>query len=260
MFLNYYDAHDPYLTAEGATHHFGLRPTTATEVAALRDWLRVDHAKLPERTLQVARDGYDDCLTFLDGQLGLLFSELESRGALDNTLIVVTSDHGELFGEHGAFGHGSHLYHEAINVPLVIVAPRRIPSGRVVTTPVSLRDLPATVVDLLGLGESPFPGRSLGWCFKPLAAQGAVPDEFILSETADEPIRGPKSATPARALAYQGKVYIRSKDNREEFYDLAKDPTESRDLTQDPRAQHELERFRDRMKQIDAASNKLPRR
>ena len=75
--------------------------------------------------------------------------------------MIITSDHGESFGDHGFFGHGNSLYLDEIAVPLVILSPDA-PAGRVVAEPVSLRDLPATVVDLLGLSAgSPFPGHSL---------------------------------------------------------------------------------------------------
>jgi arylsulfatase A-like enzyme len=257
VFLNYYDAHDPYLTAEAAPRHFGLTPTTVAETAALRNWLRVDHAKLPARTLQVARDGYDDCIAYLDQQVGHLLAELETKGLLENTVVILTADHGELMGEHGAYGHGSHLYQQVINVPLVVVAPQRIPSGRVVSTPISLRDLPATVIDLLGLGQSPFPGRSLERCWRSESGRDAEQDEYLLSETADELSRGPAADEPSRALAYQGRVYIRNKDGREELYDLASDPTESRDLSASPLALPALERFRAKMRLIDDESAKL---
>ena len=165
-FLNYYDAHDPYITAADAPRHFGLRPETAQEVAALRDWLHADKTKLPNRLLQMAIDGYDDGIAYLDDQLGRLFAALESRGLLENTLIVITSDHGELHGEHNVYGHGSHLYRPAVEVPLLVVGPRRVPHGTTVAQPVSLRDLPSTVVDLLGFDSaSPFPGRSLARCW-----------------------------------------------------------------------------------------------
>ena len=79
--------------------------------------------------------------------------------------MIITSDHGESFGEqHGVFGHGTSLYQPQLHVPLVIVPPARrrggaSPSPRVVTETVSLRDLPATIVDLLDLeAGSPFPG------------------------------------------------------------------------------------------------------
>jgi arylsulfatase A-like enzyme len=260
MFLNYYDAHDPYLTALGADRHFGLRPKSAGEIAALRNWLSVDHTKLPPRTLQVARDGYDDCVAYLDDQLGRLLAELESKGLMENTVVIVTADHGELFGEHGGYGHGSHLYKQVINVPLLLVTPGRKPAKRVVTSPISLRDLPATVVDLLGFGGSPFPGRSLAryWQEKSAGATAdSAQDEFLLSETADELSRNPPASTPARALAHRGKVYIRNKDGREELYDLATDPSESCDLSRARHALPALEQFREKMKEIDHASATL---
>ena len=84
------------------------------------------------------------------------------RGVLDNTLVIVTADHGEHLGDHLLFFHGCSLYRQLVQVPLVIVDNKGVPSDRVVTEPVSLCDVPATVVDLLGLGrDAPFPGRSL---------------------------------------------------------------------------------------------------
>ena len=256
--MNYYDAHDPYIAAEGAPRHFGLRPETATEVAALRNWLHVDYAKLPQRTFQVAHDGYDDSIAYLDDQLGRLFAALDSKRLLENTLVIVTADHGELFGEHGAYGHGAHLYRPVVNVPLVVVPPRRTAAGRIVTTPISLRDLPATVVELLGLErESPFPGRSLARCWSSMPTFAPEQDDFLLIETADELSMQAISSTRARALVHHGKVYIRNRDSREELYDLVADPTESRDLSRSGLEQTLLGRFRAKMKEIDTESQKL---
>ena len=121
----------------------------------------------------MARDCYDDCIAFLDEQLGRLLDELQGQGLLDNTDVIITSDHGEAFGDHGYFGHAFTRRLDEIGVPLVILSPTA-PAGRVVDSPVSLRDLPATVVDLLGLSAaSPFPGRSLAAYWK--LAPGEVP-------------------------------------------------------------------------------------
>ena len=94
----------------------------------------------------MARDCYDDCIAYLDEQLGRLLDELARRGLLDNTVVIITSDHGEAFGDHGIFGHSNGVFFDEIGVPLVILSPGA-PAGRVVGNPVSLRDLPATVVD-----------------------------------------------------------------------------------------------------------------
>ena len=101
----------------------------------------------------------------LDEQLGRLLGELGRRGVLERTWLIITSDHGESFGEQpGFFGHGTSLYQPQLHVPLVIVPPSGSPRPLrpVVPETVSLRDLPATVVDLLGLeAGAPFPGASL---------------------------------------------------------------------------------------------------
>jgi arylsulfatase A-like enzyme len=251
-FLNYYDAHDPYLAPRRAARNFGLTPTSGEEIATLRDWLNAVTTKLPPRSIELARDCYDDCIAYLDDQVGRLFSELDAKGLLENTLVVVTADHGELLGERGEFGHGQSLHHEVANVPLVVVAPRRVPSGRIVPMPVSLRDLPATVVDLLGLGtESPFPGRSLARFWSSSSAPNPENDEPLVTETADEVSKTAIGARTGRSLLEQNKLYIRNKDGREELYDLATDPAESRDLCGSPTFAPLLTQFRDKMLRID---------
>jgi arylsulfatase A-like enzyme len=249
-FLNYYDAHDPYIAAEGAPRHFGLRPKTASEVAALRDWLHVDKTKLPGEVLQMAIDGYDDGIAYLDDQLGRLFGALDSRGLLENTLIVITADHGELHGEHNGFGHGSHLYRQVVDVPLVVVGPRNVPKGKTVVQPVSLRDLPSTVVDLLGLPSS-FPGRSLARYFNGSPASASLDGEYLLTETSDEVSKTPIDSTRSRSLLHEGKVYIRNSNGTEELFDQAADPVELHDLSKASDFQLVLARFREKMKQID---------
>ena len=110
----------------------------------------------------MAIDVYDDSIYYLDGRLRALLDELGKRQVIDDTLIIVASDHGEHLGDHLLFFHGCSLYRQLVGVPLVIVDPGRVPTGRVIGAAVSLRDIPATVVDLLGLARgAPFPGRSL---------------------------------------------------------------------------------------------------
>ncbi len=150
MFLNYFDAHSPYVVPEGCDRHFGRRAETPAELALLQDWENRPKQNVPESEATLVSDAYDDCIGYLDSQIGKLMDELESRGLLENTLVVITSDHGEELGEHGLFGHGRSLYSQEVHVPLVILAPGGSAAGRVVGEPVSLRDLPATFVDLLG--------------------------------------------------------------------------------------------------------------
>ena len=187
----------------------------------------------------MAIDGYDDGIAYLDDQLGRLFAALDSRGLLDNTLIVITSDHGELHGEHSVYGHGSHLYRQVVDVPLLVVGPGRVPRGTTVAQPVSLRDLPSTVVDLLGFdGLSPFPGRSLARCWAPGPAQPAPMTSFCSPKPPTSSAKTPASSTRARSLLHRGKVYVRNKDGSEELYDQTLDPAESRNLATSSEAAH----------------------
>jgi arylsulfatase A-like enzyme len=260
-FLNYFDAHDPYLTPERARKHFGSEPVTPSDFETLRDWFRVDKAKLSTQTIALARDCYDDCIGYLDDQLGRLFDGLDSKGLLENTLVIVTADHGELFGEHGAFSHGQELYQQVVRVPLVIVAPGRVPSGRTITRPVSLRNLPATVVDLLGLAqESPFPGHSLAQHWTTKSTQADEPEDLLLTETADEVGKVPAGPKSVRALLDHGKLYIRNKDGREELYDIDTDPAEAHDLSKTANAQPLVIRFRDTMHRIDIEAHEIEMR
>ena len=151
-FLNYYDAHAPYRLPQGATHRFGRKPRTQDELQIVNDrWDLVDKQTLPRHYLTLGRDAYDNCLAYLDEQLGNLVSELQRRGVLDRTLVVITSDHGEGLGEHDLFDHGESLYSNEIRVPLVVLFPSMTAAGSIVKSAVSLRDLPATIVELVGL-------------------------------------------------------------------------------------------------------------
>jgi arylsulfatase A-like enzyme len=252
-FLNYIDAHDPYLTPPGFDRHFGLAPETADDVELIRNWHSRDAAQATDRQLALIRDAYDDCLASLDEHLGRLFDELERRGVLDDTLVIVTADHGEQLGEHNLFGHGKSLYRQEVRVPLILVGPLGIPPGRTVAGAVSLRDIPATVVDRLGLsGGSPFPGRSLARFWDPSARGAEAPDEPILSEVSIKPKAArppspgepPALGGPMASLIADGRVYIRDAFGREELYDLADDPCEAHDLSGSAAARPALERCR----------------
>ena len=162
-FLNYMDAHSPYVLPPGAAHRFGLKPESRDDFQLLnRHWDSIDKLRLAPRYRALRADSYDNCIAHLDEGLGKLLDELAGRGVLDRTLVIVTSDHGEGLGEHGLFDHGESLYRTEIRVPLLIVPPAAPRTRGVVSQAVSLRDLPATIVELAGQGTgSPFPGRSL---------------------------------------------------------------------------------------------------
>ena len=247
-FLNYFDAHDPYELPDGYGGRFGIRPKTPRDHHFLFNFSGPHDEPAQMRDILMARDCYDDCIRFLDEQLGRLLTELERQGLLDNTEVIITSDHGEAFGDHGIFGHSSSVNLDEIGVPLVILSPDA-PAGRWVDSPVSLRDLPATVVDLLGLSAgSPFPGRSLAahWGLAPgrMAAGHATP---AFSEQANsiafQPQRGsgPGHRGLQMSLVASGHHYIRDGMGVEQLYDLRRDPFEMVNLMSSTDGNHGVE-------------------
>jgi arylsulfatase A-like enzyme len=240
-FLNYFDAHAPYVPPPGFEGRFGIRPRPPRDYHFLLGNMATDNSRPEERDIQLARDCYDDCIAFLDEQLGRLLDTLRGQGILDNTLVIITSDHGEAFGDHGYFGHSTSLYLDVTGVPLVILAPGA-PAGRVVNTPVSLRDVPTTVVDQLGLtAGSPFPGRSLAayWPSRP-GPESDVMSTPALSEQADAIAFQAESPGARGQKGFQmsvvstGHHYLRNGMGAEILFDLRNDPTERINLIGTP--------------------------
>ncbi len=264
-FLNYFDAHTPYLPPEGAGFRFA-RPQTLADFDLLDDLFKtIDKARLKPNYRELVGASYDNCLAYLDDRLGELFETLHRRGVLDRTWVIVTADHGEELGGHGLYEHGESLYRPEIRVPLVIVPPSGRPSPVVVPEMVSLRDQPATIVDLVGLAAgAPFPGRSLARFWREPAAgaaPGARDEEGALSElTAPNPSnpssgRSPATRGPLISLAEGDYVYIRNeKDGREQLFHERADPAESDNRARDEAMQPVLERMRRRLDQMKAGS------
>ena len=230
-FLNYFDAHDPFIPPPGYEKGFGIRPRTQQDYQYLFGYVGANKRTTPRRDLLMARDCYDDCIFFLDERLNELLSTLSGRGLLENTAVVITSDHGEGFGDNGIFGHSYTVNLDEVAVPLVILAPGS-PAGRVVDEPVSLRDLPATVADLVGLSaRSPFSGRSLADHWKPRSAQDApLIATPAFSERADGTALHAQAKNTLDAGWFQmsvvasGAHYLRDSLGDEQLYNLKLDP------------------------------------
>ena len=258
-FLNYYDTHVPYVQPESVPPRFGPGPRTVDDFHVLIGrWDAIDKAQLAPHFRELIHDSYDNCLSYLDGQLGELFETLRGRGVLDDTVVIITSDHGEELGEHSLFEHGESLYRPEIHVPLLFILPGHDRPSAVVREPVSLRDLPATIVDLAGLsGDSPFPGRSMARLWREPASGAAPRDEDadgVISELSapnpTSPSRGrsPAIRGPLISAVEDGYVYIRNqRDGREQLFHSPDDPGELVNLAKLESMQPRLRRFRERL-------------
>jgi len=237
-FLNYFDAHDPYLPPPEHIERVSGR----VRRDALSPFRRIGpnglHAALGPEAAALERDAYDGAIAYIDQELGRLFDDLERRGVLDHTIVVITSDHGEEFGEHGLFLHGHTLYLPALHVPLIIAAPRRgVPAGLRIAEPVSLRGLAATLAELAELRPAePFPGTSFALHWRNALGNDAgvaVAPEPILSEVQQGvriPDRYPSAHGDMAALLARGIHYIRNGDGSEELYDVLADPWQANNL------------------------------
>jgi arylsulfatase A-like enzyme len=244
-------------------------PQTQEELWVVHEaWTTIDKLTLPRHFLALARDSYDNCLAYLDEQLGVLFDELRGRGVLDKTLVVITSDHGEGLGEHDLFEHGESLYDTEIRVPLLIIPPSNGRSEKVVLETASLRDLPSTIVALVGLGKgAPFPGRSLAtlWRDPSVEGVGADSDGTVSELQSPNPARPNQGRSPARrgpliSLADGDFVYIRNEgDGTEELFNERDDPRELTNQAGVDALKPVLERFRASLARIKPGALRVAR-
>jgi arylsulfatase A-like enzyme len=173
-------------------------------------------------------DRYDAELRNVDRAIGSIVAHLRSQQLLEQTLLVVTSDHGEEFGEHGGEFHGQTMYEEVLRVPCVFVAPG-LPKRRV-SQPVSLVDLLPTMLDLLGLphAQASFHGVSL----EPLMADDACQRGPIVGEMQPWVKRPPFKPWLWYLIAGKHKLIYSVKDNAYQLFDLEADPGELRNVVE----------------------------
>ncbi len=194
--------------------------------AAGRIMLRADtRAQTKPAGLRLLRDLYDGNIAYTDALIGQLVQWLESIGEKTDTLIVIASDHGEAFMQHGRIGHNTTVYQEMVHVPLVFHPPPglRLDPHRV-DVPVEMVDLYPTLADLFTLNPlQPLHGKSL----LPLLRGSTTPHKDILyTQTGN--------ADHLAVRKGDRKLILKRKDRTQfqpiELYDLAKDPKEKHNL------------------------------
>jgi arylsulfatase A-like enzyme len=233
-FLNLFDAHHPYLPPAPFDTMFGprARPTGVPHQLKFKD--------VPAVEITRNMSMYDGGIAYMDREIDRMLGELERRGVLDNTVVIVTSDHGEHWGDHELLGHGNSMYRQLLQVPLVMRYPARLPRGRVVREAVSLRDIPATVLELTGVpNRKALPGASLAAYLDPTRAPGAW-ERPVLSTNSSFKDKGGSS------LITDGWHYIRKARGDEELFDFERDPHDLVNLVDTPAGRAALPRIRAR--------------
>jgi arylsulfatase A-like enzyme len=245
LYMHYMDVHDPHLDLDGS------RRTAEAMSADRRERLLATAPASacgddPSSDMCVRYLTYADSTMRLRRHIASLLDRFDERGLMDDTLVVIYSDHGEEFEEHVAisrqrnedprgiygFGHGQSLYQELLHVPLLLWHPEL--DGRELDRPVSLVDVWPTLSDWLGVpmpGGYEFPGRSFAE-----AVESAEAGPFAWREdpvqwhrASDRPLFASGIAYgPPQMAVIDGitKLIWREADNSREYYDLRDDPAE----------------------------------
>ncbi len=254
LLLNYMDPHIPYLPPKRFLERFGAGATGdelekswiffhETQSAVTREG-RPPAPALLERLV----DRYDAEIAFVDAELGRVFDWLRETGQWQDTLVIVTSDHGEAFGENGVAGHGVLLHEAELAVPLIVKLPSAASgsidaAGRVVEQRVQHVDLLPTVLEVARVPDSGgHHGRSL---LRELAGEVAGERDALAVAYERERIARlrPSLAGERWALYRDDLKLVAHADGRRELFDLAADPGETRDLSAE--RPHELRSLSD---------------
>ncbi len=227
-FVHTFDVHTDY-RPDAAHREAFVRPYDGGLDGSTKTLNRVRQGELAASAEDIAhaRDLYDAGIRQLDDVLGGLFAFLEETGLADETLVVVTSDHGEEFLEHGSVLHGRTLYDEVIRVPLLIRGPG-VPRGRVVEQPVQLVDVVPTLLALLGLPPAPdLDGRDLSRLW---SAGGGPAPEAVVAEAAPWKLWTGSRAHFVSVTLGDHKLIHELESGESRLFDLARDPGERHDL------------------------------
>jgi arylsulfatase A-like enzyme len=183
--------------------------------------------EIPAEDAAIMKANYLGEVRAADAALGDALEALRRAGRLENTLVVLTSDHGEEFHEHGGWTHGQSLYEELVRVPLVVRTPKGGPgAGRRVDTAVSLVDLFPTILDLAGVASST--GNS-GGSLRPLLRG----EDVIMGPQFAEISAGPVGARAG--FMFNEAFIVSRKAGRtvEQLFHLGRDPGQRHDLRND---------------------------
>jgi arylsulfatase A-like enzyme len=179
---------------------------------------------------------YDAEIRYVDAHLGRLYRRLQDRDLLDETILIITSDHGENIGDHGLMDHQYCLYDTLLRVPLIIRYPPAFEPGKVVKRQVSLLDILPTLTDLVGQDQA-----EVGWAGHSLVRadhRAYTLAEYLAPQPTMASLRSEYGAgfptehlnRQLRCIRTERLKYIAASDGAQELYDLGCDPGETKNL------------------------------
>jgi len=234
LYLHYMDPHSGYEPPEPYRERFaaaGYSGAIDGSTAQLKRIAQGEQAVSPEDRQRLV-DLYDGEIAFADEEIGRLLQALETLGLADDSYLVVLSDHGEEFLDHGRVFHGSTLYHEVIRVPLIVRPPGGAPDARRLRQVVGLIDVGPTILALTGDPDS---RSSQGRSFAGLLGAGPTPSwpGLAYSELYADPLVDAQLYPKQHVVAATSErwSYLARRGGGAEMYDLQEDPAQTASLT-----------------------------
>lgn len=223
LYLHYIDPHSPYSPPDEYYQMFKRDAGLAT---------------FNDRKRIVGLDLYDGEIRYTDDGMKDLVDEMKELGIWENTIFVLTADHGEEWFEHEVLGHGFSLYQEVVGVPLIFHGPG-VPKGSRPESPVQILDMPATVLDLANTGHTQLGDGST---FRQLFTQGEMEDRSLFMDSQFGMEHDESESFVFKGLRWGQYKLVNTESNAYfpdsptfALYDLEKDPNEMVNLIEDPR-------------------------
>jgi len=246
-FLHFMEPHIRY-SAPGSYHlkHMprGVTPERAARVNQDPWRFLTGQTEMTEEDFAILAGLYDGEISYVDSRIGELHQMLTDSGVMENTVFVITSDHGENLGEHGLMDHAYCLYDTLVNVPLIIQGPEGFPAGHRVGRPVQSASLFGTILRLAGLEDDSAWGQiqARDPLFATDVALGSAEDRYTFAEYREP--QPPLAVLKRRFDGFDGAYFDRSlrmirndshkfiwtSDGCPELYDLKTDPGETKNL------------------------------
>lgn len=240
LFLNYMEMHAPYVHVPRKYLHMHVGKAERRLLKNInqdRQKYLTGTSEINEEEFEILRSVYDAQLSYLDFMITSLFAFLKSKSLWDNSMIIVTSDHGDLIGEHGLVHHSYAVYDELIRVPLMVKLPGEQDNGKVNDYLVSSIDIFPAVMDMVGIEDyranEQLQGQNLFVNTDPMERAYVYAEcERPKNEFAETYPGFDFSVYDRQLLAIRSKKYkyIWASDNRHEMFDLENDPSEQHNI------------------------------
>ncbi len=228
LYVHYIDPHAPYSPPPPFDRAFDLHRNPAIRAGGINPL----HLTEERRQAWVGKtlDQYDGEILYTDYHVNRLLGELKQLGVLDQALVIVTSDHGEEFYEHGQGDHGKTLYEEVLKVPFVMSWPDHIPSGSTYENVVGLIDVMPTLLNFLGI--DPPPGvQGVSFAHQLTGNKDEKPSKKFFAQLINDRL----ALEMVRHRHYKFIRHIHgARKGFEEVYDLKRDPLEQTNIARQP--------------------------